>query len=98
MKLISAFIHNQNPMFPSILCTEKGNGKGSMWHLEFRESVTNNVSFTIQFRTHDALTEFLRLLAASYSLAVEDVEAERKANDMCCVEYAVTDDEANPPC
>ena len=85
-------------MFPSILCTEKGNGKGSLWHLEFRESVTNNVSFAMQFRTHDALTEFLRLLAASYSLAVENVEAERKANDMRCVENAVTDDEANSPC
>ncbi len=52
----------------------------------------------MQFRTHDALTEFLRLLAASYSLAVENVEAERKANDMRCVENAVTVDEANPPC
>ena len=52
----------------------------------------------MQFRTHDALAEFLRLLAASYSLAVENVEAERKANDMRCVENAVTVDEAYYPC
>ena len=79
--MISAFIHNQNEMFPSISCIERDDGKSVCWHLSFRESVTSNVSVSFQFRTHDELAAFLRLIASSYSLAVENVNEKRSASD-----------------
>ena len=96
--MISTFIHNQHEMFPSISCVERDDGKSASWHLSFRESVTNNVSISFQFRTHDALAAFLRLIASAYSLAVENVNEKRLANDTASVADTVLDNEASSAC
>lgn len=97
--MISAFIHNQNPMFPSISCVERDDGKSATWHLSFRESVSSNVSVSFQFHTHDELTAFLQLIAAAYSLAVENVNEKRSASDAAGVANSVLEnDETTASC